>query len=178
MPTRFGRLAVGLDVEIPLADDRVVELADLIALRQVGVEVVLAVEAADAVDLGVEREAGADRLGDALAVEHGEHPRHRGVDEADLGVRRGAEARGGAAEQLRLGGHLGVDLEPDDDLPVAGGAADGVRGVGHRRLIASRGRGRRAFSAAAGPRRPGGRGRAAAATTRAPAARRSGRCSS
>ena len=39
-------LLVEQDLDLALADQRVVELADLIALRQVGVEVVLAVEAA------------------------------------------------------------------------------------------------------------------------------------
>ena len=35
-----------IDLDLALADERMVELADLIALRQVGVEVILAVEAA------------------------------------------------------------------------------------------------------------------------------------
>jgi hypothetical protein len=66
----------------PLADQRVVELADLIALRQVGVEVVLAVEARPLVDLGAHRHAGAHRLADALGVGHRQHPRHRRVDQS------------------------------------------------------------------------------------------------
>ncbi len=147
----LGRFALGLDVEVPLADDRVVQLADLVALRQVGVEIVLAVEAADAVDLGVEREPGADRLAHALAVQHGEHPRHGGVDQADLRVGGGAEARRGAAEQLRLRRDLGVDLEPDDDLPVAGGAADGEGGGGHRKASGERKRDAYRFAARSSP---------------------------
>ena len=39
-------LLVEQDLDVALADQRMVELADLIALRQIGVEVVLAVEAA------------------------------------------------------------------------------------------------------------------------------------
>ena len=51
----------------PRADDRLLVLRDLIAGRQVGVEVVLAVEDAEQVDLGVEPEPGLDRLLDDSA---------------------------------------------------------------------------------------------------------------
>ena len=54
-----------VDEHLARADDRVVELADLVALRQVGIEVVLAVEAREAVDRGLQPEPGADRLLDA-----------------------------------------------------------------------------------------------------------------
>ena len=37
-------LLVDQDLDLALADQRVIELADLIALRQVGIEVILAVE--------------------------------------------------------------------------------------------------------------------------------------
>ena len=67
MPT-VTRLAAGeVDRHLALADDRLLVLRDLIALRQVGIEVVLAVEAAPEVDLRLEAEAGADRLRDAFA---------------------------------------------------------------------------------------------------------------
>jgi hypothetical protein len=52
---------------LALADDRVLELADLIALRQVGIEVVLAVEARPQIDLRLEAQAGAHGLLDAMA---------------------------------------------------------------------------------------------------------------
>jgi hypothetical protein len=41
---RLGILLVQADLQRPLAHQRVVELADLIALRQIGVEIILAVE--------------------------------------------------------------------------------------------------------------------------------------
>ena len=62
-----------IDVDLALADDRVVELADLIALRQIGVEIILAVEARPSVDLRLQRHAGAHRLADALLVGHRKH---------------------------------------------------------------------------------------------------------
>ena len=49
MPMRLGAalvLLVEQDLDLALADQRMVELADLIALRQIGVEIILAVEAA------------------------------------------------------------------------------------------------------------------------------------
>ena len=93
-------LLVEQDLDLALAHQRMVELADLIALRQVGVEIILAVEAAPAVDHRVERHAGAHRLADALAVGHRQHARHGRVDQRDLRVGLGAERRRRAGEQL------------------------------------------------------------------------------
>jgi hypothetical protein len=44
MPTSNVEPSSQLDLDLPLADDRMLELADLIALRQIGVEIVLPVE--------------------------------------------------------------------------------------------------------------------------------------
>ncbi len=57
-------LAVGADRDdhSTLTDDRLLELRDLVALRQIGIEVVLAVENRLVVDLRLQPEAGADRL--------------------------------------------------------------------------------------------------------------------
>jgi hypothetical protein len=51
---RADRATLQLDVDDALTHDRMGELADLIAGGQIGIEVVLAVEAADEVDLGVQ----------------------------------------------------------------------------------------------------------------------------
>ena len=118
MPT-VHRLAVDVDLDLALADDRLLVLADLIALRQVGIEVVLAVEDAAQVDRRLEAEPGAHRLLDALGVDHRQHAGHRRIDERDVAVGLAAERGRGAGEQLGLRGDLGVHLETDDDLPVA-----------------------------------------------------------
>ena len=120
------RLAVDVDLDLALADDRLLVLADLIALRQIRIEVVLAVEHAAQVDRGLEAEARAHRLRDAFLVDHRQHAGHRRVDQRDVGVGRAAELRRRAREQLGLGGDLGMHLHADDDLPVAGGAGDEV----------------------------------------------------
>ena len=128
---RLRSLGIGRDVDRALADDRVVQLADLIALRQIGVEIILAVEPRPAVDLRVDRHAGTHRLADALAVRYRQHPRHRRVDQADLRVRLSAETGRRTREQLRIRRDLGVDLEADHDLPVTGRAVDEKGGFGH-----------------------------------------------
>ena len=113
--------AVGeFDLDLTRADDRMLILADLIALRQIGVEIVLPVEAADGVDARVQPEAGSHGLGDAFAVNDRQHAGEAGIDEADLTVRLRAECGGGAAEQLGVADDLGVDFKADDHLPGAG----------------------------------------------------------
>ena len=127
--------------DLALAHDRRFELADLIALRQVRIEIVLPVEHRFEIDARVEAKAGAHRLADALLVDDRQHARHRGVDQRDVAeLGCAAECGRGAGEQLRLRGDLGVDLEPDDDLPVAGGALEELSvacGLAHAEVIAN-----------------------------------------
>ena len=113
-----------------LADDRLLVLRDLVALRQVGIEVVLPVEHRFVVDLRLEAEAGADRLPDAFLVDHRQHAGHRRVDQRDIGVGRRAERRRGAGKELGLRRHLRMHFEADDHLPVAGRPGDEALGVG------------------------------------------------
>ena len=130
-----------VDRDLALAHHRRLVLADLVALRQVRIEIVLAVEHRAQVDLGLEPEPGAHRLGDAFLVDHRQHAGHRGIDQRHLRVGRRPERGRGAGEQLGLRAHLGMDLHADDDFPVAGGALDepGGRGLyvhgGHVFLI-------------------------------------------
>src|SRR5207237_1674075 len=131
---RPGRAALQIDLDFALADDRVVELADLIALRQIRVEVILPVEPRPGIDLRIQRHAGAYRLPEALLVRHGEHARKGGVDERDLRVRLRPEFGGGAGEELGVAGDLGMDLQPDHHLPFARGALDAIRRVSHLRI--------------------------------------------
>ena len=112
------RAAVGqLDLDLAFAHNRMLVLADLIPGRQIGVEVVLAVETTYDVDMGVQPEPRPYRLCDALPVDDGQHPRKRRIDETHLRVRLGAEIGRGAAEQLGAADDLSVDFETDHDLP-------------------------------------------------------------
>jgi len=127
----MGRLDIHLD--LALADNRVGELADLIALRQVRVEIVLAVKPAVEIDLGLQAKARTHGLFHAFPVDHRQHARHRGIHQRDIAVRVGAEFGRGAREQLGIRGHLRVDLQPHDDFPVAGVAFEYVGcACGHR----------------------------------------------
>jgi hypothetical protein len=56
------------------ADDGMLELADLIAIRQIGVEIILPVEAADQVDMRLQPQPGAHRLRHAFRLITGSMP--------------------------------------------------------------------------------------------------------
>src|SRR5690606_42143822 len=109
-----------------LADDGLGVLRNLVAGRQIGVEIVLPVEHGFQVDLGIEAEAGPDRLLDAFAVDDGQHAGERGIDQAHLRIGLGAKSRGGAGEQLGLRDHLGMRFQPQDALPLARAALDPI----------------------------------------------------
>ena len=88
--------AARLNVSQPSTAERQVVLRDLVALRQVGVEVVLAVELGEGGDLAVQRQAGQDARLDRRPVDHRQRAGESAADGADLRVRRRV---GVAAEQ-------------------------------------------------------------------------------
>ncbi len=114
-------LALGLieyQLHLTLADDGLVHLAGLIALGQIGVEVVLAFEQRGLGNLGVDGEAELHRHGDRALVEHRQHARQAEIDGTRLRVGLGAESGGGPGEDFRLGRELNVDFQPDDGFPL------------------------------------------------------------
>jgi hypothetical protein len=119
-----------LDHDRSLAHDGLVVLRDLVALRQIRIEIVLPGEDGAAVDLRLQAEAGAHRLSHALLVDDRQHAGHGGVHDAHVIVRAATESRWGAREKLRFGRDLRVHLEADDDLPVAGRAGDQILRIG------------------------------------------------
>jgi hypothetical protein len=138
------RRAVGqAEMKAPAADDGLGELADLVALGQVRVEVVLAIEDRAAPDVRIDGQAEQHRVLDGGAVQYRQHARHRQVDGAGLRVRRRAEGGGTAGEDLRARGQLQVHLEADHHLPghaafppcraVPAGASRCAAGSGARR---------------------------------------------
>ena len=56
-------------------------LADLIALRQIGIEIILPVENRSQIYLCLQSKSGADRLPHAFLIDHRQHSRHRGIDQ-------------------------------------------------------------------------------------------------
>ena len=103
-------------VEVAVDVERLVVLADLVRLRHVRVEVVLAVERAWAGWCSSSASADAHRQLDGVAVQHRQRAGQAERDRIDVGVRLVAEAVGARAEQLGRGGQLDVHLEADDQL--------------------------------------------------------------
>ena len=116
-----------VDHNLAFADDRRFVLADLVALRQIRIEVVLAVEYRLEIDLGLQPEPGAHRLAHAFLVDHRQHAGHGGIDERHMRVRLAAERGRSAGKQLGLRGDLGMHFHADDHFPVAGCALDQLR---------------------------------------------------
>src|SRR6516165_2430910 len=110
-----------------VSDNRLLILRDLITGRQVGIKVVLALEDAVQVDLGIEAEPGLDRLLNAKPVNDRQHPRKRGVDRRNLGVGLRPEIGRRPGKQLSLRDHLSMDLDPDHRLPLPRAALDHPR---------------------------------------------------
>ncbi len=98
-------------------------LADLVALRQVGVEVVLALEPNGiGLDVAVQGQPGEHDQLDRPAIDRWQRARHAQADRAHPRIRLvGAVRRGrcrAGAEHLRLGPQLRVDLDADDRFVV------------------------------------------------------------
>ena len=107
--------AVGLQLDPALYGDGLVILRYLVALHQVRVGIVLAVELGEPRDSAIQGQRGHDGAFDSLAVDRRENTRHAHAYGADVGVGWGVRiGRGTAAEHLALGQELGVDLQPDD----------------------------------------------------------------
>jgi hypothetical protein len=103
--------------------DRDLVLADLVALRQVRIEVVLARKHRAPLDHRADGEPEAHRQLHCSGVRHGEHTRQREVNCAGLRIGRRAKRGRGAREHLAARAQLRVRLEADHDLP------------GHRRYL-------------------------------------------
>ena len=77
----IARTAIGHDdPQRALANNRVFELADLIALRQIGVKIVFTVKNACQIDLRFQAKAGANGLIDTFPIDHRQHARHCRID--------------------------------------------------------------------------------------------------
>ena len=120
------RLTIDVDREPAVDAERQVVLRDLVALEQVGIGVILAVELRRFGVLAVQGLAGHQRVLHRALVNDGEHPGQCEADGAHVGVGLGARVVGtAAAEHLALRLQLDVGLEPDDRLVVSGGLHGG-----------------------------------------------------
>ena len=107
--------------------EREVVLADLVALREVRVEVVLAIPARGRGRSRPDRGPGRQDVLHGLPVDCRERARQAEADRTGMGVRGGIRVRDGAgAEHLAHGPDLAVDLDPDHGLVTGAGGHAGV----------------------------------------------------
>src|SRR5438094_4302794 len=95
----LGR-AVLADVQPTMLTNRQLILGNLIAFRQIGIEVILSREAVLWRNGTVQRQPRPDRKLDGLAINHGQYTGHAETDRASLGVRRRSKGGGAAAKHL------------------------------------------------------------------------------
>ena len=115
---RRGIATVALDRDATRRRQWAFVLRDLIALWQVGIEVILPREDRQQVNAAVERERGTDGKIDDVLIEHRQRAGESEAHRADLHVRRRTKLGRAAAECLGTREQLDVHLEADDHLIV------------------------------------------------------------
>ena len=126
------RDAVHLDIDEAMLGQRLVVLRDLVALGQVGIEVVLARENRARIHPAVQRQRGLDGQFHGLPAQHRQRAGQSQAYRADVGVGRRAETGGAAAEDLGARGELDVDFQADDRLVLGDDLGAGLK-TGARR---------------------------------------------
>src|SRR4051794_8194795 len=115
--------------ELPVAAKRNVVLRDLVALREVRIEVVLAVEDRAWRDLAAECQRDHQTEVHRLGVRDRQRAGVSQADRAGVDVRIVAERQLTAAEHLGARPELHMDLETDDRLVCVGGRAHAATGM-------------------------------------------------
>ena len=101
-----------------------VQLANLIALRQIWIEIVLPVKYTVKVNLRLDAQSGADGLCHAFFVHHWQHAWQSTVDQCHIMVWGCAEGGRSTTEQFGGRRDLGVHLKANHNFPFAGAAFD------------------------------------------------------
>ena len=123
--TDLTRCAVAhFDQHFTFANDGVVKLGNLVALRKVRVEIVFAVKRGPKVDLCLQAQTSANGLCHATFVDDGQHTGHTSVHKCHVRVRLCAEFSRSPREQFCLGRDLRVHLKADHEFPIAGRPCD------------------------------------------------------
>ena len=122
MDTSALRYVTAVIPQPPTRTDWQLVLRDLITLRQVGIEIVLACE------YGARRDFALERYGDdggqphCCVVGDRQRPRQTEAHRTGVHVRRVAEFRSAAAEQLGPSPQLDMHFQSDDGLVICPGA--------------------------------------------------------
>ena len=122
----FAR-AIRIDFEPAFGGQRQLVHRNLVALGQVGIEIIFAGEARTRLNIQVQRERSAQGKLDGAAVEHRQRTRQPQAYGARIRVRRIAETCSTAAENLRRSLKLRVDLKADHGLVGRGGLSRNFR---------------------------------------------------
>ena len=111
-------LLLALDFDLDPARERQRQLVhrNLVALGQIGIEIVLARKARARLNRAVDRQRRAQRQLQRPLVQHRQRPRQPQAHGTRIRIRRGAEFRRAAAKRLRHRVELRVHLEPDHSL--------------------------------------------------------------
>ena len=113
----LGLAVLQLDLYLAMLHHRQFVLADLVALGQVGIEIILAREHRTRRHRGLYRQAELGRHAHRFLIQYRQHPGQAQVHGAGLCVGRRAVGGGGAGEDLAIGGNLRVDLKPNYCFP-------------------------------------------------------------
>jgi hypothetical protein len=108
----------GDDLKFAVLGERAVELRNLIALRQVRVEIIFAREDGLLVDAQAQSERGACAEFDGAAIQDRQRARQSQTHRTRVRVRLVAKTRGAAAKNLRLRIQLRVNFKANDGLPA------------------------------------------------------------
>ncbi len=100
----------------PCGGERQFVHGNLVALGQIGIEVIFARKPRSFLDLQIERQRSAQGQLQGAFIEDGQGAGKAQADRASVRIRRIAEARGAAAEDFGGGFELHVDFKPDDRL--------------------------------------------------------------
>ena len=114
-PRDADALFLALDFDLDPARQRQRQLVhrNLVALRQIGIKVVLARKARARLNRAVDRQRRAQRQLQRPLVQHRQRPRQPQAHGTRIRIRRRAEFRRAAAKRLRQRVELRVHLEPD-----------------------------------------------------------------
>jgi len=106
--------AVHPDVQMAVLRQGQFVLGNLVALGEIGIEIILPGKNRFFIDPAVGGQGHFQGEIHGLAVQDRQSPGHPQADLADLGVGRGSEMGGAAAENLAGGQEFGVDFQPDN----------------------------------------------------------------
>jgi hypothetical protein len=98
---------------------RLIILRDLVALREIRIEIVLAREDRTFLNLKPERQSRARGQLNHPPIQNGKRTRQTQAHRTRVRIRLIAKTRRASAKDFRFGAELGVDFQPDDSFPSA-----------------------------------------------------------